>query len=341
MASTQADRRPARGYIIAVAIVLVLMAASWAALRDKRESVVYAKPLMGTVVQITLMDGDWDRFDEAAEAAFNEISRLEEMFSSYKTGSDVARINKAAGKAAVDVAPEVIEVVRKALLVSALSGGAFDPTVGALSKAWGPSGEKGEVPPQAEIKKLLEFVDHKSVVVDEHGRWVRLKKEGMALNLGGVAKGFLVEKAALELKRHGTSRAIIHAGGDMLVFGAPEDEPFKIGIQHPREKKLLGEALLRDGAVASSGDYERFFEKDGVRYHHILDPKTGFPARGARAVTLIAKDPTVADALSTAVFVLGPDRGMALIEGLEDVEGVVVDAEGKVAVSKGFEGSIY
>lgn len=341
MASTQANKGSAPRYILAVAIVLLLLAASYTLLKKEKESVVYTKTLMGTVVQLTLMDGEPERFDEAAEAAFNEISRLEEVFSSYKKESDVARINAAAGKGIVEVRPEFIEVVRKALLVAALSDGAFDPTVGTLGRVWGPSGEKGEVPGETGIKKLLPYVDYRDFIIDEQAGKAGLKREGMAINLGGVAKGYIVEKAALALEKKGVSRAIIHAGGDMVVFQRDREEPFKIGLQHPREKKLLGEAYLYDGAVATSGDYERFFVKNGVRYHHILDPKTGFPARGSQSVTLIAKDPTTADALSTAVFVLGPEKGMALIEELENVEGVIVDEAGKVRVSKGFEGKIY
>jgi len=168
-----------------------------------------------------------------------------------------------------------------------------------------------------------------------------LEKEGMAINLGGVAKGYIVSKAAAAMEKSGVTRAIIHAGGDMTVFQKDTKKPFTIGIQHPREKKLLGEAFVYNGAIATSGDYERFFIKDGVRYHHILDPKTGFPSRGTQGVTLIAKDPTVGDALSTAVFVLGPEKGMALIEKLDGVEGVIVGEDGSVRVSSGFEGKIY
>lgn len=328
-------------YAIAVSAVLLLLAASYFFVKKEKESVTYTRTLMGTLVQLTIMDGEAERFDEAAEAAFSEISRLEGIFSSYRDDSDVSRINAAAGKALVDVKPETIEVMRKAMLVAALSDGAFNPAVGALSKVWGPSGEKGEVPSEAEIKKLLPYVDLRAIILEEHDRKAGLEKEGMAINLGGVAKGYIVEKAAAAMKKAGVTRAVIHAGGDMAVFQKDGEKPFTIGIQHPREKKLLGEAFVYDGAIATSGDYERFFIKDGVRYHHILDPRTGFPAKGTQSVTLIAKDPTVADALSTAVFVLGPEKGMAIIDRLEGVEGVIVREDGAVKVSGGFEGKIY
>lgn len=328
-------------YAAAVAIVLSLLAASWFYMGREKESVVYTKTLMGTVVQLTIMEGDAARFDEAAEAAFAEIGRLEAIFSSYRDDSDVARINAAAGKSLVEVHPETVEVMRKALYVAALSGGAFNPAVGALSRVWGPSGEKGVVPGEEEIERLLPLVDYRYIVLKEHDRKAGLEKEGMAINLGGVAKGYIVDKAVSAMRNAGVVRGIIHAGGDMTVFQKDSGRSFTIGIQDPREKKLLGEAYVHDGAVATSGDYERFFIKNGVRYHHILDPKTGFPARGTRGVTLIAKDPTVADALSTAVFVLGPEKGMALIEGLGGVEGVIVGEDAKVSVSSGFKGKIY
>ncbi|CAG0946615.1 FAD:protein FMN transferase [Anaerolineae bacterium] len=328
-------------YAAAVAIVLALLAASWLYVNREKESVVYAKTLMGTVVQLTIMEGDAQRFDEAAEAAFNEIARLEAIFSSYRDDSDVSRINASAGKAPVNVHPETVEVMRKALYVATLSGGAFNPAIGALSRLWGPSGEKGVVPGEKEVEKLLPLVDCNYIVLKEHDRKAGLEKEGMAINLGGVAKGYIVDRAVSAMRNAGVTRGIIHAGGDMTVFQKDRGKPFTIGIQDPREKKLLGEAYVYNGAVATSGDYERFFIKDGVRYHHILDPKTGFPARGTRGVTLIAKDPTVADALSTAVFVLGPEKGMSIIEGLDGVEGVIIGEDGKVSVSSGFEGKIY
>jgi thiamine biosynthesis lipoprotein len=332
---------PALKYILIASGVLALLAASFFYVKKEKESVTYTRSLMGTVVQLTIMDGERARFDEAAEAAFTEISRLERIFSSYKNDSDVALINAAAGGALVDVHPETVEVMRKALYVATLSGGAFNPAVGALGKLWGPSGEKGEVPAASEIKKVLPLVDFHAIILKEHEKKAGLEKEGMSINLGGVAKGYIVEKAAIAMEKAGVTRAIIHAGGDMTVFQREGGKPFTIGIQHPREKKLLGEAYVYNGAVSTSGDYERFFIKDGVRYHHILDPKTGFPSKGTQGVTLIAKDPTIADALSTAVFVLGPVKGMAMIEDLEGVEGVIVGGDGVVRVSSGFQGKIY
>lgn len=325
-------------YYIALAVVLILLALPFYLKREK-ESAVYTRSLMGTIVRLTLMEGDRGRFDAASEAAFSEIERLETLFSSYIPTSDVSRVNASAGGPPVEVAPEVYEVAQKALHISKISNGAFDPTVGALGRIWGPSGESGRVPSEEEIKKLLPLVDYKNV--EAEGNTLRHKKKGMALNLGGVAKGYIVGKAVEALKANGVVRGIVHAGGDMYLFNEGGGAPFTIGIQDPREKRLLGEAFVDRGAVATSGDYERYFIKDGVRYHHIIDPATGFPAARSRSVTIVALDATVADGVSTAVFVMGPIDGMRLIEELDSVEGVIVDSEGKVTVSSGFKGRIF
>lgn len=322
-----------------LASVLILLALPFA-LRKDTENITYTKMLMGTVVQITLMEGDRDNFENASEKAFDEIKKLEGRFSSYIPASDVAKISEAAGVEPVKVSPDVLKVTEEALKVAGLSGGAFDPTVGALGKVWGYSGEKEYVPSKEEVEKALPLVDYRKVTLDKENSTVMLKEKGMTLNLGGIAKGYIVARAVDVLKGERIKRGIIRAGGDMVVF-QDGSKPFIIGIQHPREKKLLGEAHVLNGAVATSGDYERFFMKDGVRYHHILDPKTGFPANRSRSATIIADDATIADGLSTAVFVMGPEKGMELIERLENVEGVIVDAESKVSVSSGFKGKIY
>ncbi len=327
-------------YITIVTFVFALLA--FTLFRKKpSDALVYNRMLMGTLVEITIYEKSGVDTDLAADRAFAEIERLEKIFSSYIPDSDVSRVSAGAGGMKVPVAPEVIEALKTAVSISDLSEGAFDPTVGALGKLWGYSGEKGVLPSKTEIAKALPLVDYKKIEIDPDSGSIRLSGKAMVLNLGGVAKGYIVKKALDALEKEGVTRAIIHAGGDMAVFGGDEKTPFSIGIQDPRIKKLLGTARVSDGAVSTSGDYERFFMKDGKRYHHILDPKTGWPATQTRSVTIIAKDHTLADGLSTAVFVLGPEKGMALIERLDAVEGVIVDKNGVVTISSGFNGKIY
>lgn len=323
-------------YLAYAAVSAVVFALLLSSLLHKRppESTTYTKMLMGTVVEVSVTDDSPARSDKAAQAAFDEIARLEALLSSYDPKSDVSRISSSA-PSMVKVSPEVAEVTEAALKVARLSDGAFDPTVGALKEVWGYSGERGVVPSVEEVKRYLPLVDYRKVTVDKEGSRVGLGEKGMVLNLGGVAKGYIVKRAAEALKRAGVRRGIIHAGGDMTVFQTGTVEPFTIGVQNPRAKKLLGTVSLSNGAVATSGDYERYFIKDGVRYHHILDPATGFPATGSSSVTIVAEDPTTADALSTAVFVLGPVKGMKLVGILDNVGAVIVDASGKVSVSKG------
>jgi len=293
---------------------------------------------MGTIVEITVKEDN----PAAIEDAFKEIERLENIFSSYKETSEVSKISANAGIKGESVSQEVVQVLGVAIKISGLTKGAFDPTIGVLFKTgggvWDFSGEGGYVPDKGEIKKLIPLVNYKDIFLDKESSIAALKKKGMRLDLGGVAKGYIVGRAIDTLKKHGAGWAIIRAGGDMTVFSKNASEQFTIGVAHPREKeKLLGKLRVLSGAVATSGDYERFFIKDDIRYHHILDPGTGFPADKAISVTIVSKDPALADALSTAVFVMGPEKGMELIERLEGVEGIIVDKEGGVAVSSGLK----
>lgn len=336
---------------LAVTLSVFLLLALPVFLRKKKEEVTYRRPLLGTVVEITLMDGDRASFDSASDAAFAEIKRLEGIFSSYRMDSDVSLISRNAGKGSAAISTETVTVIEKAVEAARMSDGAFDPTIGSLAVLWGFSGEKGVVPSKRDVSRLLPLVNYRAIYLDRNKKTAGLKKKGMVLNLGGVAKGYIVSKAAETLKSRGVKKGIVKAGGDLFVFTEggevgrgveKEGKPFTIGIQHPRKiGALIGEAYVTQGAVATSGDYERFFMKDGVRYHHILNPRTGFPAEGTQSVTVVARDAAMADALSTAVFVMGRIEGMALIERLPDVEGVIVDSEGMIHTSSGFRGRIF
>ncbi len=340
-------KRPSRKLLAYPILILVaaFFFSSYITPKKNKEYSGYKKILMGTVVEILIMEGDKTHFDAAAEAAFAEIRHLEKVFSSYMPDSEVSMISRNAGGAPVKASKDTIYVIGKALKIARLTGGAFDPTVGALAGLWGFSGEQKKVPSEEAVEKKLPFVNFRQVAVDEDKGTVTLEKKGMTLNLGGVAKGFIVQKAAEVLKRKGVSRAIIKAGGDMFLFdyrNMARKASFVIGIKDPRnEKEILGEVYSDGGAVTTSGDYERFFIKDGKRYNHILDPSTGWPAMRSRSVTIISKDPTIADALSTAVFVLGPKKGLKVIESMKGVEGVIVGADGFVHTSSGFNGRIF
>ena len=332
------DRKKLAGLLVA-AIVAVILAVSILR-KDPSVEIKYTRLMMGTVVEIILNGYSEQVIKDAADAGFAEIKRLESLMSHYQDSSDVSKINKGAGMEPVMVSPEVIEVVETSRRISEMSSGAFDITMGVLGSVWHFTKDDGgePLPPASEeVTPLLKLVNFNQVIVDRDALTVKLAKEGMRINLGGVAKGYIVSKAVDIVKRKGIKKGIIQAGGDMFMFNETDDKPFRIGIRNPREEnKVVGTIDITNGATATSGDYERFFIKDGVRYHHIIDPKTGFPAAKVQSVTIVAKDGTTADAVSTAVFVMGKEEGMKLIEKLPDAEGLIIDADGNITMSSGF-----
>jgi len=294
---------------------------------------------MGTRVEITAAGKDRALVAARIAAAFGEIDRLEGLLSSFRPDSEVSRINRAAGVAPVAVSPEVFEVIARSLEVSRFSGGAFDITFAALGDLWDFSGQKpGKVPEPAEIAEKLKRVGFSRVRLDPQARTVFLPERGMQIGLGGIAKGYIVDQALEVLQVEGVDRALVAASGDMRSFARPGQRAWKIGIQDPgRRDRLLGELEITNLAAATSGQYERFFEFQGRRYGHILDPRTGWPAAGCRSVTVLAGEAWEADAYATALFVLGPVPGMALLRSRPGVEAMIVDAEGRSEMSAGFE----
>jgi len=296
---------------------------------------------MGTLVEITLIARENQATGDAITAAFREMRRIEKVMSRKITESAVWQINQAAGKKPVVASRDLLSVIRVALETSQLSGGAFDITVGSLVELWNRSWRESRVPSRQEVEAALRLVDYRDLEMDEEKRTLFLKKEGMELALGGIAKGYAVDRAFRFLRDRGFRDLIVDAGGDLRTGGTKFDAPWVVGIQDSRDRsKIMARVRLKDCAVATSGDYERYFMKDGLRYHHILNPVTGFPARQCRSVTILCDELIWADALATATFVLGPKRGIALIEELPDAEALIVDGKGKVTLSSGMEGRI-
>lgn len=295
---------------------------------------------MGTVVEITLVAEEQDTAQKAALQAFQEIKRIEHLMSPWVESSDVSRINRSTGNDEVKVSQETIEVIKKAKEVSTLSEGAFDITVGPLVQLWRKAREKGVPPNTEDIRGIRSLVDYKDVMISDSGK-IFLRKRGMAIDLGGIAKGYAVDRAFELLKHLGYRNLVVNAGGDLRVGGSKPEGPWSIGIQHPRDpKKIMARISVSDAAVATSGDYEKFFIHQGKRYHHILNPKTGFPAEGCQSVTILCKEAATADALATAIFVLGPEKGQLLFQKLNGVECLIVDKEGNVTPSPGLKGRI-
>ena len=295
---------------------------------------------MGTVVEITLVGDHEEGAKNAALQAFQEIKRIEQLMSPWIDSSDVTRINQSAGKEWVKVSPEMLRVIKKAQEISELSGGGFDITVGPLTQLWRMARERGILPPPEELKQKLGLVNFRNVMIDQEEK-VFLKKRGMSIDLGGIAKGYAVDRAFEVLRTLGYKNLIVNAGGDLRVGGSKLDQPWSIGIQDPRSsEKIMATVTIFDSAIATSGDYEKFFMYQGKRYHHIFNPKDGLPSDGCQSVTIICKEGMVADALATAVFVLGPEKGYVLCQKLKGVDCLIVDKEGKIILSPGLKNRI-
>jgi len=281
--------------------------------------------VLGTVCSITL-------YDQGKAAIYRDIfyrlREIENRMSVNLPDTDVAFINASAGIAPVQVHDDVFEVVRQSLHYAELSGGAFDPTVGPLVSIWGIGGENPRVPSQAEIDAALALINWRDVELNSERSSVFLKQAGMSLDLGAIAKGYAADEAAAIIRKAGLKRAIIDLGGNIVTYGEKQDKtPWKVGLQTPLEDRgaYFGIISGPEQSTVTSGVYEKFFEVDGKRYHHIFSPFDGYPVQNSLlAVTIIAKCSIDADALSTAVFVLGYEKGRDLIESLEGTEAVFI-----------------
>jgi FAD:protein FMN transferase len=291
--------------------------------------------IMGTLVEITVSHSDPDIIQTATTQAFDEMKRIEQLMSTYLPDSEISRINRAAGKNAIPVSPEVEEVIREGIYWSEQSGGTFDITVQPLVQLWDFNGEKEIIPSENTIRKTASLVNYRNIEIKGHT--VRLKRRGMAINVGGLAKGYAVDRA-ISILRGRVPNGIVNAGGDLFAFGQKnKDTPWNIGLQHPRKpQELLASFAVKNQAIATSGDYQRYFIKDGVRYHHIFDPQTGRPVRLMISATIITTEVMDADALATAVFVMGPDKGIEWVDAMENVEAMVVLEDGSIRYSKSF-----
>ncbi len=327
----------------AASLALLALAGAAAPVPAAQERVfVRSRYLMGTPVEIKARGADEAASQAAINAAFDEIARLERLMSHWRDDSQVARINAEAGKAPVPVAPEVFEVIRRAQGASRVTGGAFDITVASMSALWRIDGENARVPSREEIRKALVNVGWRHVHLDARARTVYLDAPGVRIGLGGIAKGYAVDRAIGVLRAHGIRSAILTAGGDTALLGRDGDHLWRIGIRHPRAtERTIAWFDAADTTVHTSGDYERFLMVKGRRYGHILDPSTGWPASRARSVTVVAKDGTLGDALATGIFVMGPEQGIRLASSLPGIEALIVDSKGNVTMTPGLRGRAH
>ena len=312
-----------------VAISLLLAAAPARAEWFYREEAI-----MGTRVAVELWSEDADLATRAMDAVIAEMRRTDELMSTYKPESQLSAVNAHAFERPVRVDPEIVEVVSRALDFSRLSDGAFDITYASVGYLY--DYRAHQRPSAEQVAAALPGIDYRQVQVDPGANTIRFLRQGVRIDLGGIGKGHAVDRSIDTLRKLGIEHAMVNAGGDTRLLGDRRGKPWIVGVRDPRnEGKMVTRLPLEDEAISTSGDYERYFEEDGVRYHHILVPGTGDVARAVRSATVIGPDATLTDGLSTTVFVLGVERGMELVSRLPDVEAVIVDKDGRIFYSDG------
>ena len=298
----------------------------------------FSSQVMGTTVRVVRpnecrLREDHLRYDKATKEVLRVFHEVDQKLSEWKGNSPISKLNSQAGIGAVELPEFVFKSVEKAIQVAAMTDGAFDPTWASLWGLWDFNTQI--LPSKEEVQSSLHLVNWKNVELDSESNSVQLKHPGMLIGFGGIGKGIALEESKKFLVDAKIDDYMIIAGGQVLARGLNEGKPWRVGIQKPDEPfELIGVLQVTDTCVSTSGDYEKYFEKDGIRYHHIIDPRTGFPAKGIRSVTVITPDATLADALSTALFVMGREKAMKLVNSMPEVEVIIVDESGEVFQSK-------
>ena len=288
---------------------------------------------MGTQAKVEFEHEDPIKGEALVKAVVAEMERVNQAMSPYIETSELSVMNREAKLKPFKISEELFQLLKRSNDVSKLTGGAFDVTFSSLAYLY--DYRAGKKPSEAEIKQLKSAINYKKVILNESDKTVFYKDSRIKIDLGGIGKGHAVDKCIEILQRAGIKNGFVNAGGDSRIIGKKADRLWYIGIRHPRDdKKLIANLPLEDIALSTSGDYERFFEQDGVRYHHIIDPKTGDSARVIQSATILADDSTTADALSTSIFILGVEKGMALVNRTPNVSAIMVNSQGKMFLSK-------
>ncbi|MEE2788664.1 MAG: FAD:protein FMN transferase [Myxococcota bacterium] len=293
--------------------------------------------LMGTAFRLTIDETMAPaRLVEAGRSAFQEIARIEQLMSEWQPTSEISRVNAQAGVQPVRISQETYQLLTQAKALSAKSAGAFDVTWAGMRGLWRFQPNAQTVPTPAQIERGLRTVGFRDLVLNSTGPTAFLKRKGMAIGLGAIAKGYGIDRAARILRSKGITRFMVDGGGDLFISGKKSSgTPWTIGVRHPRDAtKLVAHISVTDGALVTSGDYERSFERKGIRYHHIIDMRTGYPAQRSVSVTVLAPTATLADALATAVFVLGPTAGRQLADEMPGVSAAIFAPDGTISVTR-------
>jgi thiamine biosynthesis lipoprotein len=292
--------------------------------------------IMGTRISVEVWHQDQEKAKACMSMVMDEMHRIDEQMSPYIEDSELSRVNREAAASAVTISLELFDLIQHAQEMSEQSDGAFDISFASIGYLY--DYRKQVQPDKASIDARLEAIDYRKIKLDAANNSIAFEKEGMRIDLGGIAKGHAVDNGIRILRDCGITNGIVTAGGDSRIIGDKGGRPWMMGVQHPRDpKKLVAILPLSDTAISTSGDYERFFIEEGERVHHIISPKSGQSAKNSMSASVIGPNATTTDALSTTLFVLGPVEGMKLIERMEGFDAVLIDAQGKMHYSSGLQ----
>jgi FAD:protein FMN transferase len=293
-----------------------------------------SRAIMGTAIHTELEASSNEAAQRAIDTVMLEMTRIDNAMSVYKADSELSRVNTHAAKAPLTISQELFDLIEVSLNVSAMTHGAFDITFASVGRYY--DYRKHQHPTAKQITQALPAINYRHIRLNKAKRSIQFTHPGVYIDLGGIAKGHAVDRCLALLKQQNITHAIVTAGGDSGILGDKNGQPWMVGIQAPRDKSGVAAVIpLEDSAISTSGDYERYFEADGKRYHHILNPRTGTSASGVQSVTIIGPNATLTDGLSTGIFVLGLEKGLALVNQLKDIDAVIVDAQGKLHYSQG------
>lgn len=302
---------------------------------------IYKKKLamLGSPFEISVVASDSIKANEYSNLAINEVKRIENLISDWIPTTQISEINKNAGIQPVKVDEEVFDLVERAIKISKLTKGAFDISYASMDKIWKFDGSMKEMPTPETIKKSVERIGYQNIILDKESKTIFLKLSGMKLGLGGIGQGYIADKVKELLQSKGCNSGLVNVSGDINTWGKqPNGELWTVGIVNPMNKnKVFATFPLDNSAVETSGNYEKFVTFNGIRYSHIIDPRTGYPATGIVSVSVFAKQTEIADALATGIFVLGVEVGLDLVNQLKGIECIIVDDKGKIHASKGID----
>ena len=288
--------------------------------------------IMGTRISVELFHADSDTARQGVETVLQEMRRIDAGMSPYIETSELARLNVSAQRRPFKTSKELFSLVQRSLDFSELTGGAFDITFASVGFLYD---YRNKIRPgETQRERAADLINYRKLALDRHSGTIAFSGHGVRIDLGGIAKGYAVDRCISLLQKLGISQALVTAGGDSRMIGDRWGRPWSIGVRDPRnEDKLTAVIPLQDVAVSTSGDYQRYFEEDGIRYHHIINPRSGDSARALRSVTIIGPDATTTDALSTSVFVMGRESGLELINRMPDIDAILVDQKGQLYYS--------